>query len=536
MTQLAVEAERRGAALQQQLRTLDPRVVEIYEFGDADGYFFVAMQYLEGRNLAQVLQAEHRLDPYRAAAVARELCGQLAKFHAWGGDEAGPRAAVVHGDIKPSNIHLGPNDTVRLLDFGIAKSLRAGRAATLHNFGSPGYCSPERLARLEVDQQSDLWALGATLYEMLGGAPPYQAEDTRKLEKLIQARRPPRALPETCPRPLAAVVAKALAPDAAQRYASAQAFHDDLSAFLAHQPTRAESERRVRWNSSPTLEAARDMLLKATRTLIHRRQAWRAAGAAVWFLLGMALWMGGSYAWQVWQTTRRQALENVHAAPDTASVLRAEYLRTANRIIDGYRTSQITEVRDIDWQTAAAGLDRLVELGLGDGEIAAKRALAQGYVQLAQIAGRQYPEADAARLRGQARDSFAQAAAQMPAAPDPHLALARVYAYSLPDPEKAASEFERAAHLGYALGPRETEQQADAYRLRAERSWAGARNATRAQAAALRQAAREDAQLARGLYAGIRGFDLADARYRSLDGIVHSRIPSRSRRSTRRWR
>src|SRR5262249_57167717 len=89
---------------------------------------------------------------------------------------------VVHGDIKPSNIHLGPHDTVRLLDFGIAKALRDGRVTTAHNFGSPGYCSPERLERSEVDPQSDLWAVGATLYEMLAGVPPHHTGDNRKRE------------------------------------------------------------------------------------------------------------------------------------------------------------------------------------------------------------------------------------------------------------------------------------------------------------------------------------------------------------------
>jgi serine/threonine-protein kinase len=535
-TQLVLEAERRGAMLQQRLRALDPRVVEVYEYGDADGYFFVAMQYLEGSNLAQVQHAERRLDPIRAAVVAREICGQLAKFHAWGSDEDGPQSSVVHGDIRPSNIHLGPNDTVRLLDFGIAKSLRADRAATLHNFGSPGYCSPERLARLEVDQQSDLWALGATLYEMLAGAPPYQAEDTRKLERLIQAKRPPRALPDTCPRPLAAIVAKALAPDARQRYPSAQAFHEDLSSFLAHQPTKAESERRARWNSTPTLEAAREILHKATRTL-RRRWGWRATGAAAWFLLGMTLWMAGSYGWEEWQARQRQAVEMARAASGraAAAVLRAEYLRTANAVIDGYRTSRNPEFRDFEWQMAATALGRLVELGMGDREVAGKRALAQGYAWLAQLAGRPHPEADAVRLRRLARESFTAAAEQAPSAPDPHLGLARVYAYSLIEPEQAAAALDRAARLGYPLGPRETLQYGDAYRLRAERRWAAARRVFRAKAAPLRDAARLDALRARSLYARIPGFDRADESYRSLAGIAQWRTPARPRRSVR-WR
>src|SRR5262249_48701197 len=113
MTQLVLEAERRGAVLQMELRTLDPRMVEIYEFGDADGYFFVAMQYVEGRSLAEVLSGEPRLEPERAARIALDVCVQLEKLHNWQSNLDGPRSAVVHGDIKPSNVHLGPNGTVR---------------------------------------------------------------------------------------------------------------------------------------------------------------------------------------------------------------------------------------------------------------------------------------------------------------------------------------------------------------------------------------------------------------------------------------
>ncbi len=235
---LIVEAERRGAAIQKELHHLDPRVVAIYDYGDLDGYFFVAMQFVEGRTVAEVLATDHIMDPARAAVIALEICEQLAKFHTW-------ESAVVHGDIKPSNISLGPSDTVRLLDFGIAKTLRADCNATVHQFGSPSYCSPERLTRNEVDPHSDLWAVGATLYEMLSGVPPYQAEDTRKLEGLIRSKRPPRALPAACPAGLRAIVVKALAPEARQRYRSAVEFQADLQLFLERKPTLAEVERAV---------------------------------------------------------------------------------------------------------------------------------------------------------------------------------------------------------------------------------------------------------------------------------------------------
>ena len=288
-SRLVMEAERRGAAIQRELRGLDPRMVEVYETGDLDGYFFIAMQYVEGRDLAEVLNAEHTIDSIRAGAIALEICEQLTKFHTW-------RSAVVHGDIKPSNIHLGPNDTVRLLDLGIAKTLRADCDATISNFGSPSYCSPERLTRSEVDQQSDLWAVGATLYQMLSGSPPYQAENTRKLESLIRSKRPPRALPSRCPAALRAIAMKALAPEAARRYRSAGDFQADLQAFLENKPVRAELERRHLWNASATVERLR----RVTRTVVKFQRRLKVLGGAGWFLLGMALWIGATLVWRAW--------------------------------------------------------------------------------------------------------------------------------------------------------------------------------------------------------------------------------------------
>jgi eukaryotic-like serine/threonine-protein kinase len=522
MTQLVLEAERRGVALQRELRALDPRVVEVYESGEADGYYFIAMQYVEGWNVAETLEREGRMEPRRAAQVARDLCGQLVKFHGWQRVADGQRTAVVHGDIKPSNIHLGPNDTVRLLDFGIAKALRVDRDATQHQFGSPGYCSPERLATMQVDQYSDLWALGATLYEMLAGAPPYSASDTRQLERLIQTRRPPRALPVAVPRALRQVVGKAMAADPARRYRTAQVFHDDLEAFLEGRATVAEAELRGGWNASATIEAAREALHRATRTLAWRHNGRQMASGAGWFLLGMALWIGGSSAWQGWQAwlTARTAPAVV---VDEAAILRSEYLRNGDRAIDEWRASAEPLLRLADWTLAQFSLGRAVELGSRDSATLGKQALSQGYVLLlGLIEGRVTAEA-APQQRLQVRDLFLQASIYLPQSPDPHLGLARVYVYSLPDVERAMGEFRLAEKLGYRLTPREWEEQGDAWRL----------EAARALAAGDRAGAREAAGRALRVYAPIRGYHLVDARVRELERLLAGM--ARARRP-RRWR
>jgi tetratricopeptide (TPR) repeat protein len=529
VTRLMLEAERRGAAIQKELRVLDPRVVEIYDYGDLDGYFFVAMQYVEGRNLAEVLATERVIDPVRAAMVALEICEQLAKFHSW-------QSAVVHGDIKPSNIHLGPNDTVRLLDFGIAKMLRANCDATIHNFGSPSYCSPERLTRSQVDQQSDLWAVGATLYEMQAGVPPYQAENTRKLESLIRSKRPPRALPATCPRPLRAIVTKALAPNPARRYPSARELQADLQSFLEQKPTVAELERRSIWgaNATATLEAARAALRRATRTARMARlphPVLQAAGAVAWFAAGMALWIGGTYAWEGVQARRA----TIHPVPAPAPIVVSQqpkidlaslYLSEGDGILESYRKSADPSLHDFDWQKAEICLRRAVEMGRADDRTLGELALSSGYGALERLSGGQYSEAAADQLRLEARRQFALAAQKMPRTPDPHLALARLFVYSLPNVDRAMEEFQRAEHLGASMGSREIEQQADAYRLRALQEWP-----------AESQAAVRDAQAARRLYARIPDFDQAGRHLKELTRIhpLPARRPSRRLARRTRW-
>ncbi|MDR3699201.1 MAG: serine/threonine-protein kinase [Candidatus Sulfopaludibacter sp.] len=486
-SRLIMEAERRGAEIQRAVQMLDARVVEIYDVGDEDGYFFVAMQYVEGRNVAEILRQDHVIEPMRAAVVALEICEQLAKFHSW-------QSTVVHGDIKPSNILLGANDTVRLLDFGIAKMLRSDGSATAHNFGSPSYCSPERLTHSEVDRQSDLWAVGATLYEMLSGMPPYQAGDTRRLESLIRSKRPPRALPPSCPRALQLIAMKALAPDPGKRYLTAAEFQGDLQAFLEAKPTMAERERQG-WNPNATIEAAREALRKATRTVKRANQRWRLLGAVGWFAAGMALWIGGAVGWE--QLQARNAAVLKPAPPKPSAEWRQIYLDEAN-----------TALQASDWQKAEICLQRAVQLGGSDDLTLGRLALVRGYLELERLDDGGNSAAAAAQWSAAARDRFQEAARRMPREAAPHLALARIYVYWLPNVERAMAEFHAAGQLGAPTGQREIEQQGDAYRLEALR-----------EAASAPQTAWQDAGMARQIYQRVRGFDRVEQSLKELETV-----------------
>ncbi len=239
-----VDAERFGAELQKQFSERGSHVPAVYDFGiDKDsGYFYVAMEYLDGDNLSEVI-AHGPLAPARAAAIARDLARFLEDAHDFEAVVNGRNLqSLLHLDLKPRNVRITSKNKVKVLDFGTAKALSLSRKVTRNDFGSVAYLSPERLETGEVDARADLWALGVVLYEMLRGTPPFQAADTRRLERLILARRPPAPLDATCPPGLAAIVAKLLDPRQSERYATARDIRTDLERFGSGQRTVAEEQ------------------------------------------------------------------------------------------------------------------------------------------------------------------------------------------------------------------------------------------------------------------------------------------------------
>ena len=195
---------------------------EVYEHGTDGRYFYIAMEYLDGQNLSEVI-AGGPLPPARASAIAIQLCQFLEAAHRFEATIDGRQLrSLLHGDLKPRNIRVLDGDEIKVLDFGIAKALSLSRKVTRNDFGSIAYLSPERLDSGEIDAHADFWAVGVLLYEMVGGVQPFQAPDTRRLEQRIRSRRaPPAPLDGGCPVGLQAIVAKLLRRLAADRYGNA---------------------------------------------------------------------------------------------------------------------------------------------------------------------------------------------------------------------------------------------------------------------------------------------------------------------------
>ena len=234
--QQVLEAEQWGAKLQEEFCRASRYVPAVFEHGTHGKYFYIAMEFLPGRNLSEVI-GEGPLPADRAVRVATQLCEFLedaAKFE--GTLDGRTFNLLLHGDLKPRNIRVlerDGGDEIKVFDFGIAKALSLSRKVTRNDFGSIAYLSPERLESGEIDAQAELWAVGVLLYEMVGGVQPFRAPDTRRLEQRIRGRERPAPLDNGCPLGLKAIIAKLLAPDVADRYRSALEIRDDLQRFSA---------------------------------------------------------------------------------------------------------------------------------------------------------------------------------------------------------------------------------------------------------------------------------------------------------------
>ena len=213
-----------------------PNIVAVYDWGKYANTYFMAMEYVQGRTLADILRANGHVNSVQAAEIANEVAAALGNAHS---------AGVVHRDIKPANILIGANGQVKVADFGIARAMNAPTENNLTQVGSvmgtATYFSPEQAQGAQPDPRSDLYSLGIVLYEMVAGKPPFTGENPVSIayKQVHDLPQPLNQIVADVPRPFEAIVAKLLAKDPSLRYATADSLREDLRRYRSGEPVLA---------------------------------------------------------------------------------------------------------------------------------------------------------------------------------------------------------------------------------------------------------------------------------------------------------
>jgi serine/threonine protein kinase len=228
--------------------TLDhPGIVPVYEIGEHEGKHYFTMGYIEGKSLAEKVN-QGPLPPKEAAEMTRKIAEAIAYAHNKG---------VIHRDLKPANVLLDANGEPKVSDFGLARKIEqdSGLTRTGAVMGTPSYMPPEQAAgkTSQVGPLSDVYSLGAILYCLLTGRPPFQAANPLDTMMQVIEKEPVsvQTLNSGVPKDLETICHKCLQKDPAKRYGSAQEFADDLQRWLKGEPIQARavssSERMWRW-------------------------------------------------------------------------------------------------------------------------------------------------------------------------------------------------------------------------------------------------------------------------------------------------
>lgn len=195
-----------------------PNIVTIYEAGEDHGRHFIAMEYLEGQTLRDVLDIEGRLPVERVVEIGTQVCEALSYAHSNG---------VIHRDIKPDNIQILPSGHIKITDFGIARIMEEpSLTADGQVFGTPSYMSPEQVAGKPLDCRTDIFSLGITLLEMLTGQKPFTGDTVVTITYNIMNQEV--VVPPSVPAYLERVLKRSLAKDPNLRYQSAAEMAADL--------------------------------------------------------------------------------------------------------------------------------------------------------------------------------------------------------------------------------------------------------------------------------------------------------------------
>jgi tetratricopeptide (TPR) repeat protein/predicted Ser/Thr protein kinase len=300
-----------------------PNIAAVYEVGNAGGRAFIAMQLVSGKSLASYPRNDRR------ALVTLLRDAALAVHHAHG-------QGVIHRDLKPHNLMVEAS-RVYVLDFGLAKqtSVESSLSVSGHVFGTPAYMPPEQArGRVhETDARSDVYSLGATLYELLTDRPPFNDKDVWELLRKVAEEDPlpPRKTNPKVEPDLETVILKCLEKDPARRYPDAQALADDLT----------------RWLEGRAIEAhPPSVLYRFRKFAVRKRAVLIPAAAAVLIAIVAAVWIGRGSAQKAAQDAAIKTIESARPVLDRAYRYlydpKASYAELARRVESARKTIEAT--------------------------------------------------------------------------------------------------------------------------------------------------------------------------------------------------
>jgi serine/threonine protein kinase/Tfp pilus assembly protein PilF len=235
-------------------RVAHKNVCRMFDLGEYAGIHYITMEFVPGESLKSIIRMTAPLSIPAAVHYAKQICEGLEEAHRWD---------VIHRDLKPQNIMVDPTGTVRIMDFGIARSVQpTGQTDQGFAVGTPEYMSPEQVEGQKIDQRTDIYALGIVLYEMVTGKVPFEGETTlgilRKHE--IERPRPPKELNPLVPERLNRLILKCLEKSRERRYQNAGEILQELSLIPTSTMKAIEAKART----------ARRIPLPESRTRVYR--------------------------------------------------------------------------------------------------------------------------------------------------------------------------------------------------------------------------------------------------------------------------
>lgn len=263
-----------------------PNIVSLYDYGSEGSSYYIVMEFIEGRSLAEIIAEDAPLLPERAAEIASDVAAALERAHSSG---------IVHRDIKPGNIMVTSSGQTKVTDFGIARAIGPGDQTMTQTgmvIGTASYLSPEQAQGDPVDARSDVYSLGIVLYEMLAGRPPFAGE-TPLAVAYKHVREDATRLSDVnadVPPSLEAVVMKALSKNPANRYAHAGEMRSDLERFRGGQTVQATPALEDRTTVAGAVGGTQ--VMRRTEMYESEPEPERRAGLYVAIALGVLLLLG----------------------------------------------------------------------------------------------------------------------------------------------------------------------------------------------------------------------------------------------------